>query len=504
MREKTTFSQLLKEYHQKMVTIFCFKQLQQFIGILALCLASILIISRFIVIVEWKALLIVASILSCLFVGVKTHQKWPSFKTSVKKYNAWIDHDYVLTTFELDSGHATYSLLLSRTVELMKQNHSTILRAKQPLWDVKWISIAFICLFISFASYTFPSNSQIEAAKQNEINELVKETQGELEQLKERTKDEQKKELVDVAISQLNDLQELDQLINQMEKLNEEVNLQLLKDFEKMDLLKQVASIPTNEWSALQEALKNQNLTQLKDTLSQMDGSNLPMTEQALVEGLKQLTITEEELQNLLEGKWDQQLAAELNDLGKKVENTAKNIDPNQSNTYDGTIVQGPINENNIPANEQPVNQTNNETNHSNQNQTGNDSQNNGTNNDNSQNNHTNNNGAITQGNNAPSNSNGSTVATEGSGVGSGQGNRELTLPSRILSEHSIEVDTGVLEDGQQGVRLEIKGLAEKGQMKDYEKILNAYNSINQQAMNRTPLPSNLSELVKSYFSTME
>jgi len=193
MKNKSIFERFLNEYHQKLVKVFCLKQLQQLLGIIGLSTAAIFIVARFIVIVEWKALILVASILACAFIGYKVFKASPTKRTTMKAYNDYIENDYVVTTYELDKNHPQYQAIRNKTEQLMEQKHAEILAIKQPILDKKWASIFVVCLFVSFLSYYLPSETQKTAIKQQEVNELVKETTEQLEELKQLTNDEEKK-----------------------------------------------------------------------------------------------------------------------------------------------------------------------------------------------------------------------------------------------------------------------------------------------------------------------
>ena len=112
-------------------------------------------------------------------------------------------------------------------------------------------------------------------------------------------------------------------------------------------------------------------------------------------------------------------------------------------------------------------------------------------------------NGNGTGSGNRSSSSNG--TGTVGLGAGIGQGSRELlTIPQRLNGKTNMEIDNGMLGEGQANAQSDGNGPVLKGSIRPYTEVYRQYEQAYRQSTDRYKYPADLEEIVKSYFTNID
>src|SRR5690606_21291187 len=118
---------------------------------------------------------------------------------------------------------------------------------------------------------------------------------------------------------------------------------------------------------------------------------------------------------------------------------------------------------------------------------------------------HGGNNGSGSQNGNGNSNDDGQSNGANGNGAGLGSGNRIfLTIPERIDGKVNLENDFGKIGEGKEGEYFESDGPVEKGKLRSYDEVFEAYERAYRNSLNRVNLPKDLENIIKNYFSNLK
>jgi hypothetical protein len=513
MEDRIQYLKLLKPIRRQMLLQLIVKESQVFL-VLAAALSFLLITAARFIAIPFLSYYFWPIILLSLLVSIyRIWEQRPGMAEAAALYNRFVAEDRVITSFSfLQDEGIIARLQLADTVKHMKKVHDKVLGRKKISLFPKPLSLFFAFFAAAVLLYLIPSENIELAHKQEKEIKLVEEAKKELEKKAEKEKNPAVKNELETAKDKIAKKKSAEEALKELAKQTKSLELKALKEKEKSLALENMKSdlnkngldqlsrmLAQKDMAAFEKELSKLNdqmdglSEEQKKTLSELTGSEEPLSEEELSKLLEQLEEAMESEELLIQLAAAQQ-ALQNSGLSLQQQMAANGMPP-------GQLAFAP------PG--QPGSQGTSTNSQQGQKQ----------NNSGQQNNQTGNNSSSGNGSGTGTGSGSGTGSRSGSGSGSGtgsgsglgggaglgQGSRELlTIPSHMEGQENIENDNGTLGEGNSGQQFEGDGPVLKGSIRSYSEVFGSYEKAYRQSTDRYKLPADLEEIVKNYFTSID
>jgi hypothetical protein len=521
--EKGQFLKLISDVKRNLMKYHFFHFFQYALFFIASSVFAITMLARWVMVSRIHFWLVIVSVVAFAGVFYYWYQKRPTTKTATLIYDDEVKDNRVVTAFSFLTD-SSYLAKLQRfeTIALMKKTKQQIFLKQKYLFHWKELSIAALLFCGVVLSFLYPSEPMVAAESLQTNKELIEELKEELAELEEKMNEQEVEELKE-KLEQLQEqlkevataedaLQELlltEALLEEMKLELElkEQQLQLLSEkFNDADMNELANALKELSEAALQEtleALKGLELTDeqkqaLLDAIADLTGNELGSVEELTAEDLaKLLEQLEDYLAELMEASLDlesltqlqQQLQQSAMSMNASMSNAGLQANPSLSFSRPQTQPSSPSNGN--PSDQQGSETANESGEGSNQG-----SGENGSGSGQGQ--------GQGQGSGNGTGNGGQGPGAGGQGAGTGQGSRELvTVPDRLQSETTLEIDQGELGSGSGEKQQSDSAPVLRGSTRPFQEVIGHYEASYRDSMNRMQLPRHLEGVVRDYFSQL-
>jgi hypothetical protein len=517
MDDNKRFLLLLKPVLRQLVIEFIMKEVQLFFCMAAAWTVLFLSAARFIVIPFLNRYLFIGFAILLMIHLIRIIILRPGWRNAADVYNAFVPDDRVITGFGfLHNGGSVEKLQLHDAVQHMMKRQNDVLKRKKKLILPKWLALGILLSSFSIGLYLIP-NEKIKLAKVKEENsKIVKTIEKQLDKKAKEEKDPAVKKALKEAEKKISKADSTDDVLKELRKQTKNLELKALKEKEKQESLK--------KWQA---TLQDAGLNHLANLLAKKDLKEIEKELKRLNQKFESLTEKQKEAFRDITKRENQLSEEELRAVMKAIEEALESPEKlkNLADAQDtlqtiGSSLEQQMIANGTPPSKLAFSSSNGSQNNAgsaaqpsssgNRSQSGQGKQSSGGNQSGSGNGKGNRNGGGSGSGSGNGNGLGNGTASSngsgnGRGAGLGQGSRQLlTIPEFIDGKNHVETDTGKLGKGNAVEQSEGNGPILKGTLRPYSEVFGKYEESFRQSTERYKLPSDLEEMVKNYFSSID
>lgn len=522
MEDKRQFYQLLNPLRRQLFIKRTLREFHYWLLAAAALSSVILLAARIWVIPFYHEM-----VLSCclLLIPICIFRIWrnrPGWKDAAAVFNAFVPEDQVITAFSfLTEEGLVQKLQLAEALRLMKKEQQRVMMRKKGYLLPKWLLAAVLFFCLAGLLEFFPAHTQQLAEQKETELAVLKKIEQQLEEKEKKAKSTETKKALEKAKDMITKKPDLNEALKKLAAQQKELELKALKvrderkkwqdwqhNLHQADLHQLAAALEEKDVkrinSELEKMNKNyQSLTEKqKSAFGKLNGSNKKLSDQELKElanHISALLDSERQEQELAAAEAAvSQAAGELQKEMAANGLKSRQIALHSSGPAGGNKPTSSSGSNgNPPAHPNSGNQAGNQG-------TGN-SGSSGKGNSSSNGSGTGSGNGSGSGNGGAGNGRGGSGQGGGHGAGLGSGSRELlTIPEKSAGKTNLETDSGTIGKGSGVQQFEGDGPISKGKIRSYQEVYHDYQATYRSSTDRVKLPSELEEMVKTYFSSLD